>query len=495
MNAQHLPETIVAQRYRILDTLGQGGIGITYSAEDLQNGQHVALKTLSLRRMTDWKALELFEREARILASLNHPSIPRYLDYFQVDAPEDRSFYLVQQLAPGRSLAALIEGGWHPDEAKVQQLAIQILEILVYLQGLTPPVIHRDIKPQNIILGIDPPQSPLIQGGKQEEIREKQREIPIFLVDFGAVRDTYRHTVMGGSTVVGTYGYMAPEQFRGEACLSTDLYGLGTTLLFLLTGKSPAELPQRKLKIDFRSQIRVSRNFGNWLEKMLEPVVEDRLQNAAEALAVLRGEQALTYSPSKTSKPKGTPIDLTKVKNQLAIEIPPVWLRSVYSLLFALIPWLPLASAVVFAFLSAWVIGSSAFLFAIAIFALWVLVLNGVVVFAIAPSFFFRNLMRVVLEFDREVCSLWFCWRSRFWGMEIMKGRTQDLQPVKLSQLHLPFAREPFTFCVLRLKQRKVRFGLFLTRQENEWLAGEINGLLEEMRSLRELRSSTQTEL
>lgn len=479
MDAQHRPQTIIAQRYRILDVLGQGGIGITYAAEDLQNSQQVALKTLSLRRMADWKALELFEREARILASLDRASIPRYLDYFQVDTPEDRSFYLVQQLAPGQSLAALVEGGWHPDEAQVQQLAIQILEILVYLQGLTPPVIHRDIKPQNIILG----SPPAVDLGRSIR-REKQQETRVFLVDFGAVQDTYRHTVMGGSTVVGTYGYMAPEQFRGEACLATDLYGLGTTLLFLLTGKSPAELPQRKLKIDFRSHIRVSRNFGNWLEKMLKPVVEDRFHSAAEALAVLRSEQALTDSPRKTSKPKGTPIAVAKSKDRLSLEIPPVWSRSVYSLLFAFIPWLPTASVVVFAFLLLGVVGSISFLFAIAFFALWVLLLNvEMVIFAIAFSFFFRNFVRVQLKFNSEVCLFEWYWRSRLLGTNILKGNTQDLQPVQLSQLHLPFAREPFTFCVLRLKRRRVRFGLFLTPQENEWLAGEINGFIEEMRS------------
>jgi len=95
-------------------------------------------------------------------------------------------------------------------------------------------------------------------------------------VDFGAVQDTYQNTVTGGSTVVGTYGYMAPEQFRGQAVLSTDLYGLGTTLLFLLTQQSPADLPQRKLKIDFRSHVNISSDFADWLKKTIEPIMEDR---------------------------------------------------------------------------------------------------------------------------------------------------------------------------------------------------------------------------
>ena len=292
MELLHQPQEIIAQRYRILDILGQGGVGTTYEAEDLHTGQRVALKALSLRRMADWKKMELFEREARILSQLNHPAIPRYKDYFQVDTDRDRNFYIAQQLAPGKSLANLVESGWHPDEASVRNLATQLLEIIIYLHSLTPPVIHRDIKPQNIIM--------------QPEDRR------VFLVDFGAVQDTYHHTVTGGSTVVGTYGYMAPEQFRGGAVPATDLYGLGTTLLFLLTRKSPADLPQRQLKIDFRSRVRVSKEFAGWLDKLLEPVIEDRFPSAEEALAVLSGERALANSSAqKPRKPKHTPLSLT----------------------------------------------------------------------------------------------------------------------------------------------------------------------------------------
>ena len=317
MEILHQPGEIIAERYRILNTLGQGGIATTYEAQDLKNSQKVALKALSLRRMHDWKKMELFEREARILSQLNYPAIPKYLDYFQVDTAQDRAFYIAQQLAPGQSLAAMIENGWHPDSTEVKHIAIQILKILIYLHSFTPPVIHRDIKPQNII--------------RQDNGR-------VFLVDFGAVQDTYHNTVTGGSTVVGTYGYMAPEQFRGQAVLSTDLYGLGTTLLFLLTSKPPSDLPQRKLKIDFRSQIRISKDFADWLEKMLEPVIEDRFSSAKEALAVLWGEQALTTSQSqKPRPPKNSTISISEANGKLVITIGPVWLSNYRSRLVALL--------------------------------------------------------------------------------------------------------------------------------------------------------------
>jgi serine/threonine protein kinase len=269
MEQLHQTQDIIAQRYRIVDTLGQGGSGTTYKAEDLQTSQPVALKALSLHRMNDWKMVELFEREAKVLAQLNHPAIPRYLEYFHVDTPSDRCFYIAQQLAEGKPLAALVQAGWHATEAEVRRIAEQILEILVYLHQQTPPVIHRDIKPQNII---------------------RREDGQVFLVDFGAVQDTYYNTLMRGSTVVGTFGYMAPEQFRGQAVPATDLYGLGATLLFLLTRRSPAELPTNGLKLNFRSHVQISKQFAKWLEKILEPDVKHRFPSAKQALALLQGK-------------------------------------------------------------------------------------------------------------------------------------------------------------------------------------------------------------
>ncbi len=312
MKLIHKIGDIVNHKYRILDTLGQGGIGITYLSEDLENKEKLALKVLSLHRINDWKKLELFEREANILSQLNCSEIPRYLDYFHIETDTDNSFYIAQQLAPGKSLEKLIENGWNPDEEEVKTIAIQILDILIYLQSFSPPIIHRDIKPENIIRD---------QNGK------------IFLVDFGAVTDTYHNTITAGSTVVGTFGYMAPEQFRSKALPATDLYGLGTTLLYLLTKKHPADLPQKHLKIDFRKQIKVSRNFANWLDKILEPDAKIRFPDANVAYSVLQGKESIdNYPLNKPYKPKKTSISLRKSENELQIEIPPGKFRNNFML-------------------------------------------------------------------------------------------------------------------------------------------------------------------
>ena len=178
------------------------------------------------------------------------------------------------------------------------------------MQALNPPIIHRDIKPQNIIYQPD--------TGK------------LFLVDFGAVKHTYNNTVMA-STVVGTYGYMAPEQFRGQAVLSTDLYGLGCTLLFLLTGKSPAELPQKKLKIKFNSAVKIDKNFSRWIETLIEPDNQYRYQTAKDALHSLAEndfEQNLNY---KIPQPDYSNIEFKTEGKREVVVIPPIIIWNKYT--------------------------------------------------------------------------------------------------------------------------------------------------------------------
>ena len=270
MKTVYQPGAIIQDQYQITKVLGKGGVAITYQAINLQTESLVAIKVISLKQLDDWKQIELFQREAEVVAQLEHHAIPRYIDYFDLETETDKTFYIVQQQAPGKSLAELVESGWRSNEADVKQIAKQVLEILTYLHALDPPVIHRDIKPNNLILSDD---------GK------------IYLVDFGAVQNTYYNTLMQGSTVVGTYGYMAPEQFRGKALPTTDLYSLGATLLYLLTHRSPAELPQDTLKLNFRNSVDISENFADWLDKILEPDIDDRFVSAAIALNELTADK------------------------------------------------------------------------------------------------------------------------------------------------------------------------------------------------------------
>jgi serine/threonine protein kinase len=474
MEPLHRPGDIIANRYRIIHVLGQGGIGITYAAENIQTGERVALKAVSLRRMDDFKVLELFEREVRILAQLNHPAIPRYLDYLQVDKRRNRFFYLVQQLAEGQSLDVLVEKGWHPDEAEVKQIATQLLEILIYLQQLTPPVLHRDIKPQNII---------------------RRSDGQVFLVDFGAVQDVYHNTLTGGSTVVGTYGYMAPEQFRGQGVLATDLYGLGATLIYLLARKAPADLPQRKLKIDFRPHVRVTKQFADWLERMIEPVPEDRFLSAEEALAVLLGEKKFTRSTIiKTRRPADSPIIFMNDGKQLAVEIPPVWLRSTHSRFFALLllVWNTIIWVMIWATVESR-ISTLAAIYHLNFFEFFSLVLGtwhgwllisifGLIGLWMLGTFLLSAASRTRLEIDRQNFRLQR--RCLGWCYQKVQGRTQEISQMDLRGIGLSMNKAPITVCTLRARVRQHRFGSFLTEPEKSWLVTEVKDFLEKQQTV-----------
>lgn len=301
MKPLHIPGETIGDRYQVITTLGEGGMGTTYAAVDLINSQQVALKVVSLRQASDWKVLELFEREAKVLASLNHDFIPQYLDYFELETEDDKRFYLVQELVTGKSLATLVVKGWHATEKEVKNIALQLLDILIYLHSLTPPVIHRDIKPQNII---------------------RREDGKVYLVDFGAVQDIYRNTVSLGQTFVGTLGYMSLEQLRGNVTPASDLYSLGGTLLFLLTHRSPTDLPQKGMRIDFSHKVNVSDRFKAWLKKILEPIVEDRFQSAKDARQALQDESSVSPLTPVFNRPLGSKIIFTKQPQSLKFKIP-----------------------------------------------------------------------------------------------------------------------------------------------------------------------------
>ncbi len=268
---------ILVDRYRLCSKLGQMAGRQTWLAEDVSANpaRQVIVKLLAFADQVNWETLKLFEREANILRQLHHPKIPRYVDYFSI---EDRVlwFGLVQEYIPGMSLKDVLAQGKRFSETEVKDIAREILKILIYLHELSPPVFHRDLKPSNLILG-----------------RDRQ----IYLIDFGAVQD--RAAVEGATfTVVGTYGYAPMEQFGGRTVPASDLYSLGATLIHLLTGAAPADLPQRNLHIQFSHLVSVNPKLVQWIETLTEPDVANRLSTARGALMALEAKSMPVPQPS-----------------------------------------------------------------------------------------------------------------------------------------------------------------------------------------------------
>lgn len=204
-------------RLKVIRQLGFGGLSAVYLVTD-KDGNSFALKesvtplnTLDVQKQ---KANELFAREARLLMKLSHPSIARVYDQFV----ENNRQYLLLEFVRGTNLRQLVIEKGPQEETLVMDWAAQIAEALVYIHSLNPPIIHRDVSPENILLKDD---------GR------------IMLVDFGAAKE-FLGTATG--TMIGKQCYVAPEQFRGRPVAQSDIYALCATMFFLLTGKDPLPL-------------------------------------------------------------------------------------------------------------------------------------------------------------------------------------------------------------------------------------------------------------
>jgi serine/threonine-protein kinase len=245
-----------------------------YLARD-RDGNAVALKELAFVQAPHPDAVEAFEREARLLRQLSHPQIPRFLASFREGEGVHTRLYLAQEYVDGQSLQDRLQSHQF-SEGEALDVAGQVLEILVYLQGLSPMVFHRDIKPANLIRRAD---------GR------------IALVDFGAARDL-GPTV--GATLVGTFGYMPVEQMGGIVDGSTDLYALGATLCHLLSRKEPWKFVEDPRAL---GRLNVSRGLRDYLAKLTARRPEDRFGRAATALRALKQPAARRWPTASVRRP------------------------------------------------------------------------------------------------------------------------------------------------------------------------------------------------
>ncbi len=274
-------QAILQKGYEVEQQLAKKAGRRTLLARDIDSQELVVIKLLAFSNDFSWEDLKLFEREAQTLQTLEYPAIPRYVDYFELDTNGGKTYALVQSYIKGKSLEEHLQAKGKFTETEIKRIAKSLLEILIYLHRRQPPLIHRDIKPSNIILAEHP-----------------------YLVDFGSVQTLANK---GGKTVtvVGTYGYMPPEQFGGAATAASDVYSLGATLITLATGIQPADLPQEDMRIAFEKVANLSPDFVEWLRWLIEPSLDRRATSAQEALQALqtgkikkkKSETVIPYKP------------------------------------------------------------------------------------------------------------------------------------------------------------------------------------------------------
>ncbi len=259
---------IINNKYKIIKKFNTSNNANTYLVLDITNNKNVIIKELIINNIKDWKLVELFKRETKVLKNLNHDFIPNYIDSFYLEQENKSSFYLVQEYIEGRNLQERIDDGEMFSIETTYSVLETILEILSYLENLNPPVIHRDIKPSNIIM---------TDYGN------------IYLIDFGAIQNVGNLNHVG-TTVVGTTGFMAPEQLMGRATTKSDLYSLGVTIIALLSHKNPMDLPIKNMKIQYDDYINsnIDDNFKNFIDKLTEPDKDKRINSPEEALLLLQ---------------------------------------------------------------------------------------------------------------------------------------------------------------------------------------------------------------
>ncbi len=287
-------QLLLNDRYNVMKALGQGGFGATFLAEDTSLPGEPKCVIKQLRPATTAPhafemARNLFMREAKTLGKIgNHPQIPQLLNFFE----HQQEFYLVQEFVDGLTLKAEIKKNGPYSEATTRQFLSEALPILEYVHS--NKVIHRDIKPDNLI--------------------RREQDKRLVLIDFGAVKDQV-NPAFGGSdqtaltaVSVGTPGYAPPEQLSLRPVYASDVYALGATCIYLLTGRSPKDLDYHPStgEMMWQKYVHISAHFSNVLKKMLEIAVRNRYQKAEDILRALDLEPYLDDLAQSMSNPVNT---------------------------------------------------------------------------------------------------------------------------------------------------------------------------------------------
>lgn len=278
----------LAHDYRIIGLLGEGANGKTWLAKKLSTEDWVAIKALKMSVAEDLKSIELFKREAMTLQSLEVNGVPRFYESIFPKKHGD-VFYIIQEYIRCSSVAEFLKNNGRFSEVDTLIIMEKLASILMQLQTrYSPPIIHRDIKPSNILF------------------RQSASDCLVYLIDFGAVANPQKRG--HGSTIAGTFGYMAPEQLLGDVSIQTDFYAVGATMLHMLTGVAPYQLSSDVFKLQYESVLNekapeTSPYMKQLLSSLLAPEAEKRPESASE---LMRKIHCVLTGRSPNDKPQSS---------------------------------------------------------------------------------------------------------------------------------------------------------------------------------------------
>ncbi|MBM0741028.1 protein kinase [Phormidium sp. CLA17] len=262
----------IVRQYQVLRVLGRGGMGTTYlvwnptglsKSSGMPEGKLQVLKEMNADVAQIPKAQELFEREASTLKALSHPGIPRYYDFFM----EADKKYLVMELIHGQDLEKRVRKQGAVSIQEAIAWMVQVCEVLTYLHTRSTPIIHRDIKPGNLL------------------VRNLDNQIAV--LDFGAVKAL----AIAPGTRIGAEGYSAPEQVQGRPVPQSDLYAIAPTLVFLLTSISPQRFYKKQgktMRLQLDEEVRIPKSLRDVIERTTATDIKERYQTAQELSQALK---------------------------------------------------------------------------------------------------------------------------------------------------------------------------------------------------------------
>lgn len=274
--------TLVDGKYKVLNTIGQGGMSVVYLAMNEKANKQWAIKEVRKEGIDHFEVVRQgLISETNLLKELKHSHLPSIADIIETDG----TILIVMDYIEGRPLSSIMEEQGIQPQEEIVDWALQLCDVLTYLHSQTPPIIYRDMKPSNIMLKPD--------GN-------------VILIDFGTARK-YNQKNLLDTTCLGTMGYAAPEQFGGvtqqQTDARTDIYNLGATMYHLLTGHNPSEPPYEIYPIRYWDAS-LSTGLEKIVEKCIQKNPEDRFQTSKELMEALTHHRELDDSYIKRQKQK-----------------------------------------------------------------------------------------------------------------------------------------------------------------------------------------------